>query len=519
MSRPGPPVSAAHVAEALARAAEAAGQELAVVDGPRRVDYATLQRLAAGAAAAMQAQGLAPGDRVLLHLEQSLEAVVGLYGCWLAGGVAVPASAVLRARQVAYLAEHAEAAQLWTVPRLAAGLDPATTAALPPRDLAALVQELLATPAATDTTRGAPDSPDDPAAILYTSGSTGPPKGIVLSHGNLIAGARIVSGYLRLRSDDRILSLVPFSFDYGLNQLLDAVQVRATLVLQRSALPADVCRTLERQRITVLAGVPPFWVQLMEGRSPFPQRAFPDLRLITSTGGLFPQALADRYREQLPHLEVVRMYGLTEAFRSTWLPAAELDAHPDSIGRAIPECEVLVLDEDGRPCAPGTAGELVHRGPTVSWGYWRDAEATARVFRPDPDPEQAHRDAAGRPRPVVHSGDLVVADEAGYLRFVARMDETIKTLGYRVSPTEVEELAVASDVVLEAVAGGVPDPTLGAAIHLHVVPRHPQDFHPDDLRAWFREQAPRYLWPAEVQVHDAFPRTAHGKIDRTAILA
>jgi len=507
-----------HLAEPLAHAARVAAQALAVVDGPRRVDYATLHHLAMGMAKHLREQGLQPGQRVLLHLDKSLEAVVALYGCWIAGGVAVQASSVLRSAQVEHLARHAEVAQLWTVPRLASRLDADLLADYPAQDMATQLELLWQQ---LDQGLEVPlevGSGTELAALLYTSGSTGLPKGIMLSHENLLAGARIVCEYLGLRGDDRLLSVVPFSFDYGLNQLLDAVHLQATLVLQRSPLPADVCRSLKQHSISVLAGVPPFWIQLMEGRSPFPQQSFPELRLMTNTGGVFPADLVERYRRHSPQTDVVKMYGLTEAFRSTYLPPKQLDSRPHSMGKAIPECTLLVLDEHDQPCPAGVPGQLVHRGPTVAQGYWRDEEASKACFRPDPEPKAAAIDGDGNPRPVVYSGDQVIADEEGYLSFVGRMDDMIKSLGYRISPTEVEQLARQSGQIQDAIASGVSDPEKGAVIHLHVLPHHQDRFREEDLRGHFREHAPRYLWPAEIIVHQHFPRTPNGKVDRRAVL-
>ncbi len=507
-----------HLAEPLAHAARVAAQALAVVDGPRRVDYATLQQLAMGMARHLRTQGLQPGQRVLLHLDKSLEAVVAFYGCWIAGGVVVQASSVLRSPQVEHLARHAEVAQLWTVPRLASRLDAEFLAEYPAQNMAAQLELLWQQLGQSEERSLKVGSGTELAALLYTSGSTGLPKGIMLSHENLLAGARIVCDYLGLRGDDRLLSVVPFSFDYGLNQLLDAVHCQATLVLQRSPLPADVCRSLKQHSISVLAGVPPFWIQLMQGRSPFPQQTFPDLRLMTSTGGVFPADLVERYRQHSPQADVVKMYGLTEAFRSTYLPPNQLAERPHSMGKAIPECTLLVLDENDQPCPIGVPGQLVHRGPTVAQGYWRDEGATNACFRPDPEPENAVTDGDGKPRPVVYSGDQVIADEEGYLSFIARMDDLIKSLGYRISPTEVEQLARQSGQVQDAVATGISDPDKGAVIRLHVLPSHQDRFSEEELRGYFRDHAPRYLWPAEIVTHQHFPQTPNGKVDRRAVL-
>jgi acyl-CoA synthetase (AMP-forming)/AMP-acid ligase II len=357
---------------------------------------------------------------------------------------------------------------------------------------------------------GALPGGETPAAILYTSGSTGRPKGILLSHANLLAGARIVSSYLEIAPDERILSVLPFSFDYGLNQLLCAVQNGATLVLARSNLPADICRTMQAKRITALAGVPPLFIQLMDRHSPLAKTALPDLRYLTNSGGVFPVELVRRYRAQLPHVRLYLMYGLSEAFRSTYLPPSEVDRIPSSMGRAIPETEILVIDEHGEECDVDVVGELVHRGPTVALGYWNDAAATARVFRPDPtDPSSPER--------VVYSGDLVKKDADGFLYFCGRRDQLIKSFGYRISPDEVEELLLASGLVREVAVRGEADPVAGARVEAHVVPADAATFDPEALLAHCRRTMPRYMVPRALHVRDSLPRTASGKLDRTAL--
>ena len=300
---------------------------------------------------------------------------------------------------------------------------------------------------------------------------------------------------------------MPFSFDYGLNQLLTSVLQRATLVLQRSAMPADVCRALTRHRITGMAGVPSFWIRLMDGRSPFPALSFSDLRYITNTGGAMPEDLVERYRAHLPGTRIYLMYGLTEAFRSTYLPPEELRNRPGSMGKAIPECDVFAVTEDGRRCRPGEVGELVHRGPTVAQGYWNDPEATERVFRPDPSSGTGDR--------AVYSGDLVRQDADGFFYFVGRRDELIKSQGVRISPGEVEALARSSGLVSDAVAKGEPDPEAGAVVILHCIPR--PDFDEAALKQFFRREAPPYMLPRKVLLHDRFPHLSNGKIDRKRI--
>jgi acyl-CoA ligase (AMP-forming) (exosortase A-associated) len=497
-----PAAPGGRIDDILAEAAAETPDKEGVV-GDRALTWHELDAEAAGIAAGLAATGVRAGDRVAVFLDKTTECVAAMYGAWRAGAVMVPVNESLRARQVEHIVGNSGAVCLVSSARKVRLLGSEFAIDIPVRTVA----ELAAAPTATPD-RG-PGGPE-PAAILYTSGSTGRPKGILITHDNLRAGTRIVAGYLGLRCEDRILSVLPFSFDYGLNQLLTAVATRATIVLQRSGLPAEICRTMERERITVLAGVPPLWIQLLSDVSPLARTSLPSWRLMTNSGGAFPPDLVREYRATFPHVEVVLMYGLSEAFRSTYLPPAEVDRRPTSMGRAIPECEILVLDSEGRRCAPGEVGELVHRGPTVSAGYWNDPETTARIFRPDPE-------IAGAT--VVHSGDLVRTDDEGFLYFVGRRDELIKSQGYRISPTEVEEVAYESGLVREAVAAGEPDPLAGQVVVLHVVPMDPATFDPEALLGYCRDEMPRYMVPRRIEVAEAFPRTATGKIDRKLVTA
>jgi len=474
--------------------------------GERRLEHGQVARWALRFAHELACNGVEPGDRVAIYLDHVAEAAVAIHGAWIAGALAVPVNQSLKSAQVAHILRHSGSRVLVSAPHKLAQLEPPTLAGV--ATLAVPDCETLAGEERAEILQRTLPGGDAPAAILYTSGSTGRPKGILFSHANLRAGARIVAGYLDVRHDERILSVLPFSFDYGLNQLLTAVHCGCTLVLQRSHFPADVLRSLAQQRITALAGVPPFWIQLMRGG---PHRLeLPHLRYITNSGGTLPVELMHRYREQLPHVRIHLMYGLSEAFRSTSLPPEELEQRPDSIGKAIPENEVLVLDARNAPCAPGDQGELVHRGPTVTLGYWNDPEATARVFRPDPDDPSSGRT-------VVYSGDIVRCDEEGFFYFVGRRDQLIKSYGYRVSPDEVEEVIHDSKLVAEVAVHGRPDEVSGAAIVAHVIPADPRAFATSTLLDYCRARMPAYMVPRVVEVHDVLPRTPSGKIDRGAL--
>lgn len=491
----------------LLRASSLRADSNAVIAGDREVTWSELTALAAGFAERLRAADVQPGDRVSIFLDKTLESVVALLGAFGAGGIAVPVNEKLRPRQVAHIVQHSGSAVFVSTARKLRPLGQEVLRGTPVLevDLEAPARELVTSalhPNVCDT---------DPAAILYTSGSTGAPKGILLSHENLHAGARIVSAYLEITERERILSVLPFSFDYGLNQLLSAVHTGACLVLQRSTLATDICRTLLDREITGLAGVPPLWIQLAsEDTSPLSRLTLPHLRYITNSGGAFPVELLRSYRELLPTTRIFLMYGLTEAFRSTYLEPAELDQRPGSMGRAIPETDVLVVDDDGRPCASGAVGELVHRGPTVAEGYWQDTAATDAVFRTDPfDPDASRR--------VVYSGDLVRADDAGFLFFVGRRDQMIKSQGYRISPEEVEEIVFESGLVREVVARGEPDPQAGQAVVLHCVAEDPATFDEKAVFDHCRREMPRYMLPREIRLHESLPRTTSGKVDRKAI--
>ena len=351
----------------------------------------------------------------------------------------------------------------------------------------------------------------DIAAILYTSGSTGKPKGVVLSHRNLIVGAESVSQYLENTAEDVILAALPLSFDAGFSQLTTAFSVGAHVVLMNYLLPGDVVRLCARHGVTGLTCVPPLWIQIAD--QAWPAKAASSMRYFANTGGKMPRPILDRLRGHFPQAKPFLMYGLTEAFRSTYLDPTEVDRRPDSIGKAIPNAEILVVRPDGTRCDPGEEGELVHRGALVAMGYWNDPERTAERFRPAPG-----RDASWRtPEIAVWSGDTVVADEEGYLYFVGRKDEMIKTSGYRVSPTEIEEEAYATGLVRDAVALGVEDAKLGQHVLLVATPAGSDGLDEAALIAALKRKLPLYMVPSVVVVRDEIPRSPNGKFDRAML--
>lgn len=491
-----------------------------------RLTYAELEREMSRAAGALLGLGLGRGERVAVYLDKRIETVVGLFAATAAGGAFVPVNPLLRPRQVGYILRDCGVRVLITAPERARGLATELRSCpdlksvivtgplpadldLPGVDVVAWHEAL----ARSEESAAAPHRviDTDVAAIMYTSGSTGSPKGVVLSHRNLVVGGKSVSQYLENNEDDRILSVLPLSFDAGLSQLTTGFSVGAEVVLMNYLLPGDVVRICAEERVTGLTCVPPLWIQLAQ--QDWPTEATQSLRYFANTGGHVNKPLLDRLRTIFPQAKPFLMYGLTEAFRSTYLDPREVDRRPSSIGKAIPNAEILVVREDGSPCDPGEHGELVHRGALVAMGYWNDQERTAERFRPAPqrDPGLA------TPEIAVWSGDIVYADDEGFLYFVGRRDEMIKSSGYRISPSEIEEVVYRSGRVKEAAALGVPHPVLGQGIVVVAAPKDGLPLDVEALMADCRQQLPRFMVPEVIAARDALPRSPNGKIDRSLL--
>jgi acyl-CoA ligase (AMP-forming) (exosortase A-associated) len=386
----------------------------------------------------------------------------------------------------------------------------APAVALPPGVALHGWAELLAAPAAT----GHRVIDTDLLAILYTSGSTGRPKGVVLSHRNMVAGAKSVASYLENRATDVLLAALPLSFDAGFSQLTTAFHAGARVVLLNYLMPKDVLKALEREKVTGLTAVPPLYIQLSQ--LDWPAAIGEHLRYFANTGGRMPRETLQLLRQRVPQAKPFLMYGLTEAFRSTYLPPEQVDQRPDSIGKAIPNAEILVLREDGSECAPDEPGELVHRGALVGQGYWNDAEKTAERYKLLPAGIGGRQAGLMLPEYAVFSGDTVRRDAEGYLYFVGRRDEMMKTSGYRVSPTEVEEVLYATRLVGECVAFGVDHATLGQAIQvIATAPDGSAALDVPALLAECKKHMPAYMVPHSVEpMAGPLPRNPNGKIDR-----
>lgn len=497
----------------------------ALVDTSQRLTYADAAAQCSAIASGLGKVGVKRGDRVGIWLESSVLQAVSILGASQSGGVFVPINSLLFPDQAAHVMRDCGTVALITTKEKIGSLAGAIEA-LPSLQCAIVIDNgpecdvripVYLLPEILSSEDGC--NPRDPriekdlAAILYTSGSTGKPKGVMLSHGQVMAGSSIVSDYLDITASERIVGVLPLSFDAGLNQLMTAVQQGGTFVPMTFTFAREIVKTLEREQITGMAGVPTLWSLMTQPNSALEKTALPYLRYITNTGGRMPQTVLKGLRKSLSKTQVFLMYGLTEAFRSTYLPPEELDRRPASMGKAIPNTEILVINEQGEPCKPGEIGELVHRGPTVSLGYWGLPDLTAKVLRPHPFAPKELGDG----EKVCYSGDLVKMDEEGFLYFVGRRDNMLKSSGFRISPTEVEEILFQSGKIREAAVIGIPDETLGHRIKAFVAPRDGEPLDSDALLSFCAERLPRYMVPKLVEVMASLPKTSSGKVDYPAL--
>ena len=499
--------------------------------GDHSLTYGELDDAVRALAGGLIGLGLLRGERVGIYLEKRFETVVASFGAPAAGAVMVPMNPLLKPEQVLYIARDCNVRVLVTSPERLALLAPllgecpdlrhvvlteaAQPAALPPgvalHDWAALLD------APRRTGHRVIDT--DLCAILYTSGSTGRPKGVVLSHRNMVAGAKSVASYLENGPQDTLLAALPLSFDAGFSQLTTAFHSGARVVLLNYLLPRDVLRAMQRERVTGLTAVPPLYIQLTQLE--WPVSIGEHLRYFANTGGRMPRETLAALCQRVPKAKPYLMYGLTEAFRSTYLPPEEVDRRPDSIGKAIPNAEILVLREDGSECGPDEPGELVHRGALVGQGYWNDAEKTAERYKLLPAGIGGVQGGQMLPEYAVFSGDTVRRDADGFLYFVGRRDEMMKTSGYRVSPTEVEEVLYATKLVGECVAFGVEHPALGQTIQvIATAPDGSAALDVQALLAQCRLHMPAYMVPHGIDAMSGpLPRNPNGKIDRKLLSA
>ena len=498
-----------HLLASAARLAD----KTALVSGDGRHSYADVHRRALAVAAALQRRGVQRGDRVGLFLDNGIEFVAGFFGTLLAGAVALPINPLTKDDKLAYMLSDARASALLTHQALAAIWQPALDGA--PSVRLAFVAGAGSTDARSHHWPSEPgDNLVDPglidrdlAAIIYTSGSTGFPKGVMLSHLNMVSAARSVGQYLGLREDDIVHCALPLAFDYGLYQVLLAFRAGATVVLERGfAFPVKSLEVMVRERCTVFPGVPTMFSMLMalKNLASFDMSA---LRLMSNTAAALSEDHIRRLRALFPQATLFSMYGLTECKRVTFLPPEQLDIRPTSVGRGMPNEEVWLVDDEGRRLPNGSTGELVIRGSNVMLGYWEKPEETARRLKPGPLPGEM----------MLYSGDLFRTDDEGWLYFVARRDDIIKSRGEKVSPREVENVIHEMPAVYEVAVVGVADDVLGQAVKAYVTLTAGAVLTEREVIRHCLARLESFMVPKHVEFVDELPKTNTGKIRKTGL--
>jgi long-chain acyl-CoA synthetase len=482
--------------------------KIALIAGERRVTYRQLAAQARLLARQLRARGVARGDRVVVMLDNSPETAVAIFAVLQAGAVFSVVNPGTKLEKLAYILNNCSAKALLTEQRLLPVASEAARGA--PSVAFTLVAPFEESSAEGQIEAAAQAGIDlDLAMIVYTSGSTGFPKGVMMTHQNVVAAATSITTYLESRPEDIVLSVLPLAFDYGLYQLLMCVKVGATLVLEKSfTYPAVLLDRLRRENVTGLPLVPTMAAVLLQLKDLAPGM-FPALRYITNTAAALPPAHIARLQELFPSTRIFSMYGLTECKRCTYLPPEQLPLRPGSVGIAIPGTEAYVVDEQGRKAPAGATGELVIRGGHVMKGYWGDPEATERSLRPGPFPWEK----------VLYTGDLFRTDEDGYLYFVGRKDDIIKSRGEKVSPKEVESVLYEMPGLREAAVIGVPDPVLGMAIKAVVVADAQAGLTERDVIRHCARRLEDFMVPKMVEFREALPKSDNGKISRRQVMA
>lgn len=508
----------------LERTASRFPEKTALRDGGRSISYGQLHEQSTRLAAGLLERGLRFEDRVVIFLDNSYETVLSLYAVLKAGGVFVILNPGLKPDKLAYILNNSDAAFLISTAAKAPVVQKATRQLGRPigsiwvnftEDVArsfpgsCSLEDVLSRqprPAEIDFPRMIDQ---DLAALIYTSGSTGEPKGVMCTHHNMVSAARSIIQYIQNEPDDIILDVLPLSFDYGLYQVLMSVMFGGTVVLEKSFLYFhQVLKKIADEKITGFPIVPTIVAMLLNLQD-LSQYDFSSLRYITNTGAALPAEHIRRFRALFPDIAVISMFGLTECKRVGYLPPEQIDLRPGSVGKAMPNCETRIVDEEGRPAARGQIGELIIRGANVMAGYWKDPDLTARVYRTDP--------ATGRR--WLYSGDYFKEDEEGYLYFLGRKDDMIKTRGERVSPKEIENILSRMPEIAEAAVIGIPDKILGQVPKAFIVPAAGQDLTRSQVLQYAAGHMENFMVPKEVEFLEALPKTPNGKIDKKQLKA
>ncbi len=496
--------------------------KVALVCGDRRVTYGDLNGQANRFAHALVRLGVGRGDRVVVFGDNTVETAVAFWGTLKASAVVSIVSPLTKQEKLAHMVQDCGATVLVSEAHLARAFLPAAAASpgvsrvvasgslarIDPASRAGLVEwDAALADTSPDAAPPRRNLDIDLAAIIYTSGSTGDPKGIMLTHRNMLTAATSITTYLGNVEDDVILNGLPLSFDYGLYQMIMAFRMGATLVLERSfAYPAQILNVLVREGVTGFPGVPTIFAMMAEMKN-LGDYDFSRVRYVTNTAAALSLKHINFIRQTFPAARVFSMYGLTECKRCTYLPPEDIDRKPLSVGIAIPNTELWVVDDQDRRLGPGEVGQLVIRGATVMRGYWGKPEATARKLRPGPLPGEL----------VLYTGDLARLDADGYLYFVGRMDEVIKSRGEKVPPEEVERALMKIPGVREAGVIGVPDEVLGQAIKAFIILEAGAELTEQGVKIECQSRLESFMVPRHVVFVESLPRTATGKIARAEL--
>ena len=510
------------VEEFMSASAARFPSKTALVVGETRLSFAELNSMANQCGRALRRHGVQRGDRVVVFCDNAVEAVVGIFGAMKAGAVFSPVNPTTKADKLAFILNNCRASAIVTQQKqidtvgeavahaptvraiLVAGDDTA-----PPSQVGAGVPMFPAMAAEDATPPDEPGIDVDLAMVIYTSGSTGFPKGVMMTHQNIVHAATSITTYLENTPDDIVLSVVPISFDYGLYQVLMSAKIGMTLVLEKSfAFPQVVLNRLAAEKATGFPLVPTIAALILQNQTIKPGM-FPNLRYITNTAAALPPAHILRLAEMFPATRLYSMYGITECKRCTYLPPEQLRQRIGSVGKAIPNSEAWIVDEKGLPVGPGVVGELVIRGGHVMKGYWENPQATDRALRPGVLPWEK----------LLYTGDLFRMDDEGYLYFVARKDDIIKTRGEKVSPKEVENVIYQIAGVAEVAVVGVPDAILGMAIKAVVVLVAGAELGEREIIRHCAANLEDFMVPKTVEFRQELPMTGSGKIRRSEVQA
>ena len=498
-------MSACHLWGCFVQTVDQYPDRQAIIRGDSSSTFSQLHDLAVRYSDWLASLGVCFGDRVLLWMQGSSDMAAIMLAIWRLGAIVTLMDPDAKASHL----EHAvEVASPKLILRTPDRMLPCEIDVCEVRSIEELPQDPARSAAAAVL-------PTDPASIVFTSGSTGKPKGVTQSHRNLIGGCLAVGSYLGYGHDERIVSPVPWSFDYGYGQVLTTLITGATHIIPNALNPFAICEAIDRHQPTVFPGIPSIFSYLVQGMSPFPGLDKSSIRVVTNTGGTIPSPILRRLFELFPEDQsrFFLNYGLTETYRSAYLPPEFARAKPTSIGSGIPGVHIVVVREDGTQASHGEIGEIVHRGAYQCLGYWNNPEATARTLRPDPLAASGH---PGQPT-AVYTGDLGMFDDEGHLYYKGRRDQQIKSMGVRVNPGEIEELLWASGLVKEVAVFSMPNDLIGDEIWAAVVGKETNDGLQGRLVRYARTSMSPYMIPRRWLIKEALPKTRTGKTDYPAL--